>query len=72
MVSGGPDAAAKLEVEWHAARQTCGTCGERKERAPGDWLGICPACGGPAQVAGGDELDVIDLTYTSDEEETTK
>ena len=72
VVSGGRDAAARLEVEWHPARQTCATCGEVKERAPGDWLRICPTCGGPVQVAGGDELDVIDLTYTSDEEETAK
>lgn len=72
VVSGGRDAAAKLEVEWHPARQTCDACGEVKERAPGDWLGICPTCGGPVQIAGGDELDVIDLTYTSDEEETAK
>ena len=72
VVSGGTDAAAKLEVEWHPVRQTCATCGEVKERAPGDWLGICPTCGGSVQIAGGDELDVIDLTYTSDEEEMAK
>ncbi len=72
VVSGGRDAAARLEVEWHPARQNCPACGEVAERAPGDWLGICPACGGPVQITGGDELDVIDLTYTSDEEETAK
>ena len=70
VVSGGRDAAARLEVEWHPARQTCAACGEVAERAPGDWLRICPTCGGPVQVAGGDELDVIDLSYTPDEEET--
>ena len=54
VVSGGRDAAARLEVEWHPAQQTCATCG------------------GPVQVAGGDELDVIDLTYTPDDEEAAK
>jgi len=72
VVSGGRDAAATLAVEWHPARQTCANCGELKERAPGTWLRICPACGGPVQVAGGDELDVIDLSYTPDEEEAAK
>ena len=72
MVSGGRDAAATLEVEWHAALQTCATCGELKERAPGSWLRICPTCGGPVRVSGGDELDVINLSYTPDDEEMAK
>jgi hydrogenase nickel incorporation protein HypA/HybF len=72
VVSGGRDAAATLEVEWHPATQTCANCGELQERAPGHWLRICPECGGAVQVAGGDELDVIDLSYTPDEEETAK
>jgi len=69
VVAGGRDAAAQLQVEWHPARQTCANCGELKERAPGHWLRICPACGGPVQVEGGDELDVIELSYTADGEE---
>jgi hydrogenase nickel incorporation protein HypA/HybF len=71
VVSGGSDAAARLEVEWHPARQTCITCGEVAAREPGDWLGICPTCGGSVQVSGGDELDVIDLSYAPAEEEKT-
>jgi len=47
-------------------------CGEVAERAPGEWLRICATCGGPVRIDGGDELDVIDLTYTSDEEETAR
>lgn len=69
VVSGGPDAGARLEVEWHAARQTCPGCGEVKDREPGDWLRLCPTCGGPVRMEGGDELDVIDLSYTPDGEE---
>jgi hydrogenase nickel incorporation protein HypA/HybF len=69
VVSGGGDAAARLEVEWHPARQTCTACGELKDRAPGTWLRICPDCGRPVRVEGGDELDVIELSYTPDGEE---
>ena len=72
VTAGGPDAGATLEIEWRRARQTCATCGEVEARAPGTWLRICPACGGPVQVEGGDELDVIDLSYTPDDEETAK
>ncbi len=70
VVADGPDAGARLEVEWHPARQTCPVCGDVKEREPGTWLPICPTCGGPVRVEGGDELDVIDLSYTPDEEES--
>jgi hydrogenase nickel incorporation protein HypA/HybF len=72
VVSGGRDAAATLEVEWHPARQTCSACGEVREHEPGTWLRICPACGGPVHVEGGDELDVIELSYTAEEEEAAK
>ncbi len=67
VVSAGPDAGAQLEIEWHAARQVCATCGEVAEREPGRWLRICPTCGQPVHVEGGDELDVIQLSYTPDE-----
>lgn len=69
VVAGGRDAAARLEVEWHPARQTCPACGEVREHEPGDWLRICPSCGGPVRIEGGQELDVIELSYTADGEE---
>jgi len=68
VVAGGPDAGATLEVEWHAARQVCEACGER-EHEPGDWMRICPDCGRPLRIEGGNELDVVDLTYTPDGQE---
>ena len=67
VVSEGPDRGASLEIEWHPARQICATCGEAAGREPGRWLRLCPACGSPVRLEGGDELDVIDLSYTPGE-----
>jgi hydrogenase nickel incorporation protein HypA/HybF len=72
VVSGGPDQGAKLEVEWHSARQVCPSCGQRLEHEPGAWLRLCPSCGGVVRIEGGDEMDVVDLTYTPDEQESTQ
>jgi Zn finger protein HypA/HybF involved in hydrogenase expression len=66
-VSGGPDAGARLELEWCAARQHCPSCGEIGERAAGSWLRLCPGCQGPLRVEGGDELDVLQLCFTPEE-----
>jgi hydrogenase nickel incorporation protein HypA/HybF len=71
VVAGSGDAGATLEVEWHAARQTCEACGEVREHEPGDWLRLCPDCGRPLRIEGGNELDVVDLTYTPDGQEAT-
>lgn len=68
VVAGGPDAGAQLEIEWRPARQRCGACGEVAERAPGSWLTLCPRCGEPLRIEGGDELDVIQLSFTPDGE----
>lgn len=57
------DAGAELEVVWCPADQTCASCGEVKERVEGSWLKLCPDCGLPLQVSGGDELDVLDLSF---------
>jgi hydrogenase nickel incorporation protein HypA/HybF len=62
VTAGSADAAARIDVEWHAARQICGGCGEIAERAPGTWLRLCPRCGGALRIEGGDELDVRDVT----------
>jgi hydrogenase nickel insertion protein HypA len=62
-----PDAEAELEVVWYRANQHCSVCGETKERSEGSWLRLCPDCGMPLQVAGGDELDILDLSFESDQ-----
>jgi hydrogenase nickel incorporation protein HypA/HybF len=65
--TGGPDAGAILEISWFAAAQNCANCGEEKRHSEGSWLRICPDCGMPLEVTGGDQLDVIDVTLVSDE-----
>ena len=61
------DAEAELEVVWHRANQHCSVCNEPKERSEGSWLRICPDCGMPLQVDGGNELDILDLSFESDQ-----
>lgn len=70
VVVGSPDEGAELAVEWRPARQFCAGCGEAKARASGSWLRVCPDCGLPLEVSGGDELDVLDLSFESDAAET--
>ncbi len=63
VVEGTADAAAVLEVQWHPARQTCASCGDVPGRAPGSWMRLCPRCGEPLAVQGGDELDVVRVAF---------
>jgi len=64
-IAGGPDAACRLEVEWRPARQRCPACAEEKPRTPGSWLRLCPDCGQPLQIEGGDELDILRVSFVS-------
>lgn len=64
-VAGGPDAGARLLVDWRGARQLCEACGEVSERAPGTWLRLCPRCERPLAVQGGDELEVATVAFAS-------
>ncbi len=63
VVEGSADAGAALIVEWERARQDCASCGEIAERAPGSWLRLCPRCGEPLRVTGGDALDVLRVVF---------
>jgi hydrogenase nickel incorporation protein HypA/HybF len=68
VVEGTPHAGAALEIDWRPARQLCEACGVIPERAAGSWLKLCPRCGIPLQIDGGQELEVRGLTYeTADE-----
>jgi len=64
VVEGTADAGAALIVEWERARQDCAACGEIAGRAPGSWLRLCPTCGEPLRVTGGDALDVLRVAFS--------
>ena len=40
-------------------------CAEEKPRTPGSWLRLCPDCGQPLQIEGGDELDILRVSFVS-------
>ncbi len=63
VTAGTPDEGSRLEVDFRPARQTCTGCGASPERAVGSWLRVCGACGGLLSVEGGDELDVVSVTF---------
>lgn len=63
LTSDGEAAGSTLEVEWRPAKQLCATCGEVAARAPGSWLRLCGTCGAPLRVSGGDELDVLQVSF---------
>ncbi len=64
-VRGTPDEGAAMAIEWCRARQTCASCGDVPERAPGSWLRLCPQCGGALRVEGGQELDLLRVEAAS-------
>lgn len=70
VVQGGPDQGAVLEVEWHAAWETCGSCGHLPERGARGWFRICDRCGKMLHVKGGHEMDLLRFTFVPDREAT--
>ena len=71
VVAEGPDAEAVLEIDFCPALQHCPACDTDADRSEGSWLRLCPACGMPLEVSGGDELDVLEVSFT-DEQEVTR
>jgi hydrogenase nickel incorporation protein HypA/HybF len=65
----GPDEGSILEIDFRPARQTCTTCNADTDRSEGSWLRLCPTCGMPLVVQGGDELDVLEVSFLTDDEE---
>ena len=63
VIGGGPDEGARLVVDWRPARQHCAICGDVAERAAGSWLRLCPGCGEPLVVIGGNELEVRTVEF---------
>jgi hydrogenase nickel incorporation protein HypA/HybF len=66
LTSDGPDAGAVIEVEWRPARQVCDACAAEAGRARGEWNTVCPRCGRPLRIEGGQELDVIRFSFRSE------
>jgi len=69
LLAASEDRGCALEVEWRPARQRCVACDEEKPRAPGSWLRLCPDCGEPLSLEGGDELEILQLSCTGPDEE---
>ena len=62
------DAASQLEIEWRPARQYCPACKAPKDRPESRWLMVCPDCGAPLSVEGGFEMDLLQISFDSDDE----
>lgn len=62
IVADTEDADVTLEIRWCPARQSCPSCGEVAGEGIG-WLRLCPQCQGFLDVAGGDELDIVQLSF---------
>ncbi len=67
VVTDGPDEGAELDIKWCKADQRCPKCGEAKDRSEGSWLRVCPDCGTPLEVRGGDELDVLEISFETED-----
>ncbi len=59
------DDGAALEVEWRPARQICASCGDVRPAGGASWLLSCPKCSGPLRVEGGQELDLLEFSYSA-------
>jgi hydrogenase nickel incorporation protein HypA/HybF len=64
------DEGAVLEIDFCRADQRCPSCGEAKDRSEGSWMRICPDCGAPLEIRGGDELDVLEVSFEANDEGT--
>jgi len=62
-----PDEGSTLEVDWCPATQECPRCGQVKQRLDRGWLPLCPDCGEVLKVTGGMDLEVVELTYETDD-----
>ena len=70
LVCGGPDDGCALDVEWRPARQFCPRCGQVKPRPEARWLRLCPDCWQPLRIEGGEELDILELSFEPTESES--
>lgn len=59
----GPERGCTLEIEWRAASQQCPRCSTPIERPRGSWLPHCPRCGEVLRIEGGQELDLLQISF---------
>lgn len=59
------DDGATLEVEWRPARQICARCGDVRPPGGASWVTSCPHCRGALRVEGGQELDLLEFSYSA-------
>ncbi len=64
-----PEEGSKLEIEFRPAHQFCPECQAEKPRSEGSWMRLCPDCGMPLMIDGGDELDVLQLEILKEDED---
>ncbi len=70
VVADGPHRDAAMTVDWHPCRQICSECDKAVARAEGSWFRVCPTCGTALEVSGGTELDIVEMTFETDEEDS--
>jgi hydrogenase nickel incorporation protein HypA/HybF len=63
MTKDGTDEGSQLDVEWRPAVQHCEKCGDLEGHRPGDWVLTCPTCGGVLRILGGQELDLLQVSF---------
>jgi len=69
LLDGTPDAGCVLDVEWRPARQSCPACGVPRQRPEHGWLMACEECGGALRIEGGQELDLLQVSFVLPDDE---
>ncbi|UCF38005.1 MAG: hydrogenase maturation nickel metallochaperone HypA [Acidobacteriota bacterium] len=67
LISGTSTPDAALEIEWSPAQTYCPTCNRNLDRARGSWLRLCSKCGDPVVTKGGDELDIVQISFIQED-----
>jgi hydrogenase nickel incorporation protein HypA/HybF len=65
VIGGTRDEGAALEVEWRPTQQLCANCGDVRPSGHASWLLSCPNCNGPLRIEGGQELDLLEFSYSA-------
>lgn len=58
---------AQLDIDWRPAQQYCPNCRTTSKRQGRGWLLLCDVCSEALIARGGDELDLLRVTYSTQE-----